>query len=84
MSPVAQTLPQPLPPSTLDGAFKNRKANSAIMGSVENCGYLSRLMRIKGRVDPSEQPSIAYRAQCKDSSSFNIKASLMTTHCVDT
>ncbi len=30
----------------------------------------SPLMRIKDRVDPSEQPSIIYRAQCKDCSSY--------------
>ncbi len=35
MSPVAQTLPPPLIPSTLDGVFKSEKTNSAIMGSVE-------------------------------------------------
>ncbi len=29
----------------------------------------SRLMRIKDRIDPSEQSSIIYRAQCKDCSS---------------
>ncbi len=67
----------------------------------------SRLMRIKDPVDPSEQSSIIYRAQCKDSSSnyigqasktftkrlkehrsairnFNMKTSLMASHCVDT
>ncbi len=66
----------------------------------------SRLMRIKDRVDPSEQSSIIYTAQCKDCFSnytgqtsrklatrlkehrlairnCDIKASLMTAHCVD-
>ncbi len=77
------TSPPSYPP-LLTAFLRARRQTLQLWGQWKNYGYLSRLMKIKDRVGPSEQPSIVYRVQCKDSSSFNIKASLMTPQCVDT